>query len=93
MTSSIKFNFRRAGQNDDEDKVCYQLFVPKMCINTQYQTWSSLENSSRHMLDTILRYADFNEHLCEVCVQKEVSVGRRLHPDEIDTVRTHVIDR
>ena len=79
---SIKFNIKQ--EDSDEEKVCFQLFVPKMCINTQYQTWESLEKSSRKMLDIILRYAEFDENLCNTCVQKEVCMGRRLCKDEVD---------
>jgi len=74
---SIKFNLRQP------ERVCFQLFVPSMCINTQYQTWDSLEKSGRVILDTILKYADVNFKLNETCVHQELIKGDKLSNLEI----------
>lgn len=84
---AIKIIVQKHAHNDAHPTLCqFQLFSPSFCINTQHQDTSSLLESGKTLLDILLRYADMDLERNRVCVERELSLGRRMRPSEIDRI-------
>ena len=79
---SIKFSIPHG---DNVKK--FQLFLPSLNCNTQFQSEETLRATGASFLDILLRYVGFDERLCRRCVGLELRVGRKLTEKERERAR------